>query len=70
MHPKTPWPWARALGDITMGRNAKVKECIGVLTGFTSKEELQRVADAVINSVTELKVKSDLAIERKSAEGK
>jgi phosphoglycolate phosphatase-like HAD superfamily hydrolase len=53
-----------------MGRNAKVKECIGVLTGFTSKEELQRVADAVINSVTELKVKSDLAIERKSAEGK
>jgi phosphoglycolate phosphatase len=61
---------ARALGDITMGRNAKVKECIGVLTGFTSKEELQRVADAVINSVTELKVKSDLAIERKSAGGK
>jgi phosphoglycolate phosphatase len=59
-----------SLSDITMGRNAKVKECIGVLTGFTSKEELQRVADAVINSVTELKVKSDLVIERKPAEGK
>jgi phosphoglycolate phosphatase len=59
-----------SLSDIMMGRNAKVKKCIGVLTGFTSKEELQRVADAVINSVTELKVKSKLAIERKSAERK
>ena len=54
-----------SLSDITMGRNAKVKKCIGVLTGFTSKGELQRVADVVINSVTEVKVKSDLAVKEK-----
>jgi len=47
-----------SLSDMTMGRNAKAKKCIGVLTGFTSKKELEQVADVVINSVTELKIKN------------
>jgi phosphoglycolate phosphatase len=54
-----------SLSDMTMGRNAKAKKCIGVLTGFTSKKELEQVADVVINSVTELKVKSDLTHRKK-----
>ena len=44
-----------SLNDIGMGKNAKVKKCIGVLTGFTSKEKLQQVADVVIESVTKLR---------------
>jgi len=44
-----------SLNDIIMGKNAKVKKCIGVLTGFTSKEELQQIIDVIIESVTELR---------------
>jgi len=46
-----------SLSDMKMGKNAKVKRCIGVLTGFTSKDVLQQAADVTIESVTELKVK-------------
>lgn len=48
-----------SLSDITMGTNAKVKKCIGVSTGFTSKEILQQAADVTIESVTELRVKME-----------
>jgi len=46
-----------SLSDMIMGKNAKVGKCIAVLTGFTPKEELQRVANVVIDSVTELKAR-------------
>jgi len=40
--------------DMLMGRNANVKACIGVLTGFTSREKLEQLADVVVFSVAEL----------------
>jgi len=45
-----------SLSDIQMGRNAKVKACIGVLTGFTPRERLEQLADVVISSVAELHI--------------
>jgi len=42
--------------DMLMGKNAGVKLCIGVLTGSTSREKLERVADIVIPSVASLRV--------------
>jgi len=42
--------------DMQMGRNAKLKACIGVLTGFTPREKLGQLADAVVSSVAELHV--------------
>ncbi|MCL6579949.1 MAG: HAD family hydrolase [Candidatus Bathyarchaeota archaeon] len=45
--------------DMMMGKNAKVKKCIAVLTGFTPKEKLQKIADVVIESVNEIKSKND-----------
>jgi phosphoglycolate phosphatase len=42
--------------DMLMGRNAKVRACIGVLTGFAPREKLEQLADVVINSVAELRV--------------
>jgi phosphoglycolate phosphatase-like HAD superfamily hydrolase len=39
-----------------MGKNARVKACIGVLTGSTKKERLEHVADVTVPSVTELRV--------------
>jgi len=41
--------------DMQMGRNAKVKACIGVLTGFTSREKLEQLADFVVPSVAALR---------------
>lgn len=41
--------------DMLMGRNAKVKACIGVLTGFTPREKLEQLADVVVSSVAELR---------------
>jgi len=41
--------------DMLMGRNAKVKACIGILTGFTPREKLEQLADVVVNSVAELR---------------
>lgn len=45
-----------SLSDMQMGKNAKVKACIGVLTGFITKEKLESVADVVVRSVSELRV--------------
>jgi len=45
-----------SLLDIQMGRNARVKACIGVLTGFTPREILEQLADVVVSSVAELHV--------------
>jgi phosphoglycolate phosphatase len=42
--------------DMLLGRNANIRACVGVLTGFTSREKLERVADAVVSSVAELNV--------------
>jgi len=46
--------------DMIMGKNAKVKKCIAVLTGFTPKEKLQQITDVVIESVKELKAQNSL----------
>jgi len=43
--------------DMLMGKNAKVKSCIGVLSGPTSREKLERVADMVVPSVASLQYK-------------
>jgi len=42
--------------DMLMGKNAGVKVCIGVLSGPTSREKLERVADIVVPSVASLRV--------------
>ncbi len=43
-----------SMSDIRMGKSAKVKACIGVLTGITPKQELEKLADVVIDSVAQL----------------
>ena len=43
-----------SMSDMQMGRNAGVKACIGVLTGFTPREKLEQLADVVVPSVAEL----------------
>jgi len=43
--------------DMLMGKNARVKLCIGVLTGPTLREELEKIADVVVPSITSLRVK-------------
>lgn len=45
-----------SVSDMQMGKNAKVKACIGVLTGSTPREKLERIADVVIASVSDLHV--------------
>jgi len=45
-----------SISDMRMGKNARVKTCIGVLTGSTKKEKLEHVADVIVSSVTELRV--------------
>jgi len=42
-----------SVSDMQMGRNAKVKVCVGVLTGFTPREKLEQLGDIVITSVVE-----------------
>jgi len=42
--------------DMLMGKNARVKVCIGVLSGPTSREKLERVADIIVPSVMSLQV--------------
>jgi len=44
-----------SLSDMQMGRNAGLKACIGVLTGFTPKEKLEPLADVVLGSVADLR---------------
>jgi phosphoglycolate phosphatase len=45
-----------SMSDMRMGKNAKVEACIGVLTGITSKQELEKLADVVVDSVARLDV--------------
>lgn len=45
-----------SVSDMQMGKNAKVKACIGVLTGSAQREMLERVADVVVASVSDLHV--------------
>jgi len=40
--------------DMIMGKNAKVKACIGVLSGVTPREKLEALADLIIPSVASL----------------
>jgi phosphoglycolate phosphatase-like HAD superfamily hydrolase len=44
-----------SLVDMQMGKNAGLKACIGVLTGFTSRNRLEAIADAVVDSVADLR---------------
>jgi phosphoglycolate phosphatase-like HAD superfamily hydrolase len=44
-----------SISDMKMGRNARIKACIGVLTGITSRAQLRKHADSVIASVAQLK---------------
>jgi phosphoglycolate phosphatase-like HAD superfamily hydrolase len=45
-----------SVSDMRMGRNARVKTCIGVLTGSTKKEKLEQFADVIVSSVADLRV--------------
>jgi len=45
-----------SMSDMKMGKNANVKACIGVLTGFTQRQDLEKLADLVIDSVAQLDV--------------
>jgi len=43
--------------DMLMGKNAEVKACIGVLSGPTSREKIEKVADVVVPSIASLQYK-------------
>ena len=43
-----------SVSDMKMGKNAKVKSCIGVLTGISQQVDLEEYADIVIDSVAQL----------------
>ena len=45
-----------SVSDMKMGRNARVKASIGVLTGVDGRKELEKFADVVIDSVASLDV--------------
>jgi phosphoglycolate phosphatase len=45
-----------SMSDMLMGKNARVKACIGVLTGSMKIERLERLADVIVSSVTDLRV--------------
>jgi phosphoglycolate phosphatase len=40
--------------DIEMGRNANAGLCVGVLTGTSTRDELEKIADVVLNDMREL----------------
>ena len=40
--------------DIEMGRNANAGLCVGVLTGTSSRHDLETIADIVLNDISEL----------------
>ena len=40
--------------DIEMGKNARAGYCIGVLTGTSTREELEDLADVVFDDITDL----------------
>jgi len=45
-----------SMSDMQMGRNARVKACVGVLTGSARRQKLEQLADVVIASVADLRV--------------
>jgi phosphoglycolate phosphatase len=45
-----------SMSDMLMGKNARVKACIGVLTGITSRDTLEKVADVVVDSVAKIRI--------------
>lgn len=45
-----------SVSDMKMGKSANVKACIGVLTGVARRDELEKFADMIIGSATELRV--------------
>ncbi len=40
--------------DIEMGRNANVGLCVGVLTGTSTREDLETIADIVLDDISAL----------------
>jgi phosphoglycolate phosphatase len=40
--------------DIEMGRNANAGLCVGVLTGTSTRDQLEKIADVVLNDIREL----------------
>ena len=42
--------------DIEMGRNANAGLCVGVLTGTSTRDELEKIADVVLDDIRELLV--------------
>jgi phosphoglycolate phosphatase len=40
--------------DIEMGRNANAGLCVGVLTGTSTRDELEQIADVVLNDIRDL----------------
>jgi len=40
--------------DIEMGRNAKAGLCVGVLTGTSTRDELEEIADVVLDDIRQL----------------
>jgi phosphoglycolate phosphatase len=40
--------------DIEMGKNAQAGYCIGVLTGTSTRDELEELADVVFDDITDL----------------
>jgi phosphoglycolate phosphatase len=45
-----------SMSDMKMGKNAKVKATIGVLTGITPRDILEKVADVVVDSVAKIRI--------------
>jgi phosphoglycolate phosphatase-like HAD superfamily hydrolase len=45
-----------SISDMTMGKNAKAKASIGVLTGITDRADLEKIADIVIDSIAQMRV--------------
>jgi len=43
-----------SMSGMKMGKNANVKACVGVLTGITQRQDLEKLADVVIDSVAQL----------------
>ena len=40
--------------DIEMGRNAKVGLCVGVLTGTSTRNDLESIADIILDDISTL----------------
>ncbi len=44
--------------DMKMGRNARVKACVAVLTGSGTRDKLEPLADVILRSLSELEVET------------